>query len=197
MTNTNELSIFDNIYDVDMSVMQMESVATDLVFLLKHSGLSRSELANKLDWKKSRVTKVLSGDENLTIKTITSVAECLGYGFDVVFYNENYDQPKQPWAIDRENKAIQPEVVYLESSIEIKRQEPEEVFKDLLAGEEASYYICVSKNKNSDSKTIRSIQPVRNTCIAKKEFRLDIPVPKSYSFISSLEDKDKEQWMTT
>lgn len=191
------VSIFGDTYDIDMSVIQMESIATDLVFLLKHSGLSRSELANKLDWKKSRVTKVLSGDENLTIKTITSVAECLGYGFDVVFYNENYDLPKQPWTIDREKRAIQPEVVYLEPSIEIKRQKPEEVFKDLLVGEDASYYISVSKK--SDSKTTRSIQPIRNVCISKKEFRFDIPipVPRSYSFISSLEDKDKEQWMTT
>lgn len=189
------VSIFGDTYDIDMSVIQMESIATDLVFLLKHSGLSRSQLASKLDWKKSRVTKVLSGDENLTIKTITSVAECLGYGFDVIFYNENYDQPKQPWTIDRENKAIRPEVVYLDSSIEVKLQEPEEVFKDLLAGEDASYYIRVSKT--SDIKTIKSIQPIRNICISEKEFRLDIPMSKSYSFISNLENKDKKQWMTT
>lgn len=189
------VSIFGDTYDIDMSVIQMESIATDLVFLLKHSGLSRSQLASKLDWKKSRVTKVLSGDENLTIKTITSVAECLGYGFDVIFYNEDYDQPKQPWTIDRENKAVQPEVVYLDSSIEVKRQEPEEVFKDLLAGEDASYYIRVSKT--SDIKTIKSIQPTRNISISEKEFRLDIPMSKSYSFISNLENKDKKQWMTT
>ena len=59
MNNASELSIFGDIYGADMSVMQMESIASDLVFLLKHSGLSRSELASRLGWNKSRVTNVL------------------------------------------------------------------------------------------------------------------------------------------
>ena len=41
MIGTSEFSMFGDTYNVDMSVMQMESVASDLVFLLKHSGFRR------------------------------------------------------------------------------------------------------------------------------------------------------------
>lgn len=187
--------MFGDVYDIDMSVMQMETIASDLVFLLKHSGLSRSDLASQLGWNKSRITKVLSGDENLTIKTITSIAEGLGYGFDVVFYNENYDQPKQPWHIDKLNKSVRAEPIHSKPQIEFKVQEPEEVFEDLLAGEDAPYYISVSKT--FDINTIKSIQATKNILSKKEAFHWDINPSSGYSFISSLEDKDKEQWMTT
>lgn len=186
------VSIFGDTYDIDMSVIQMESIATDLVFLLKHSGLSRSQLASKLDWKKSRVTKVLSGDENLTIKTITSVAECLGYGFDVVFYNEKYDQPKQPWHIDRLNKAVLVEPICSKPAIEVKVQDGKAVFNDLIEGNDADFYFSFSKN--FDINKIKSIQATENILINKEAFHQDINPSSSYSFISSL--KDKEQWTT-
>jgi len=187
MTNTSELSMFGDIYDVDMSVMQMESIASDLVFLLKHSGLNRSELASSLGWKKSRVTRVLSGDENLTIKTITSMAECLGYGFDVVFYNEKYDQPKQPWHIDRLNKSVRAEPVFSKPQIEFKLQDSGEVFEDLMAGEEAPYYISISKN--FDINKIESLQTAKNVTHSNNAFYWNFPAGSSDSFVSSLEEK--------
>ena len=183
MNNASELSIFDDIYGADMSVMQMESIASDLVFLLKHSGLSRSELASRLGWNKSRVTKVLSGDENLTIKTITSVAECLGYGFDVVFYNENYDQPKQPWHIDRLNKSVQAEPLHLKApSVELKLQNSEDVFNDFMEGNDAKYYISVNEKVFSQ------------TVVDKRPLQTQLCFHQNTSLPTRLDQKDKNQW---
>lgn len=193
MSNASELSMFGDIYDVDMSVMQMESIASDLVFLLRHSGLSRSELASRLGWNKSRVTKVLSGDENLTIKTITSVAECLGYGFDVVFYNESYDQPKQPWHIDRINKPVSVEPVHTKAPFELKFQSGKEVFKDLMKGNDADAYISISKV--FDINKIESLQSPKNINHRKNTFYWGFSSSND-SFILDSEEKDKEQWMT-
>ena len=98
--------------ELELEFVQMELVANSLVFLLRHSGMSRTDIAHKLGWKKSRVSRVLSGDENLTIKTISQFVEALGYTFDVVFYNQNYLRPKQPWQIDNELVTI-PKPKYL------------------------------------------------------------------------------------
>lgn len=179
--------IFGNSYDIDMSAMQMESIATDLVFLLKHSGLSRSELASKLGWSKSRITKVLSGDENLTVKTITSIAESLGYAFDVVFYNENYEQPKQPWHIDKMNKSVCAEPVYSKSSFELKVQESRDVFDDLMKGNDADAYISI--NQISNINEIGLIQVNKTLSHNEKSFYWDIPASSSKSFASTLEEK--------
>lgn len=170
--------IFGNSYDVDMSAMQMESIATDLVFLLKHSGLSRSELASKLGWSKSRITKVLSGDENLTVKTITSIAECLGYAFDVVFYNENYEQPKQPWAIDRENKKITtPEQIAKPKTFNLELQTGDQVVSDVLAGKESDQYIKVTEFEKDGSRyfiTKSDAQSLPTTFNSNKTFTYDL-----------------------
>lgn len=188
------VSIFGDIYDVDMSVMQMESIATDLVFLLKHSGLSRSELAKKLNWTKSRVTKVLSGDENLTIKTITSVAECLGYTFDVIFHNENYEQPKQPWHIDRLNKSILAEPLYSIPPMEVKVQDGNAVFNDIMEGNDADTYISISKV--FDINKIKSLQTTKSITNSKNVFYWDIRNDGGFSLVSDSEKKDKEQCLT-
>lgn len=184
MIGTSEFSMFGDTYNVDMSVMQMESVASDLVVLLKHSGLSRVELARKLGWSKGRVTRVLSGDENLTIKTITSVAEALEYGFDVVFYNKNYAKPKQPWQIDRLNKSIQVDVATPKAPIKFKIQKGKEVFEDLMKGNDSDLYISVVKttaNQIDSQIIVNNRQPVR----------AQLCVNQSLSYPISINQKDR------
>lgn len=159
-----QFKFLDQTFDMDMSVMQMDMVAVDLVFLLKHSGLSRKELADKLNCPKSRITKILSGDENLTIKTITQVAEVLGYAFDVVFYNKNYPRPKQPWQIDREKKAVAIEALESKSSTNFNILTGDEVFNDLMQGREADFYIPIPTDKTI---SIRTIGPKPTASIAR------------------------------
>lgn len=188
----NKLDVFDDGHDIDMSDIQMELVASSLVSLLKHSGSSRAQLAGKLDCRRNRVTRILSGDENLTLRTISSVAEALGYAFDVVFYNKDYAKPKQPWHIDRLNKAVLAEPICSKPAIEMKVQDGKAVFNDLMEGNDADFYISVSKN--FDINKIKSIQATENILSSKDNFHWDVNPSSSYSFISSL--KDKEQWTT-
>lgn len=119
--------------------VQMELVANSLVFLLRHNGMSRADIASKLGWRKSRVTRVLSGDENLTIKTISQFADALGYTFDVIFHNQNYPRPKQPWQIDKA-LATMPQTQYL-----MQVQTPDETFDDLISGKDGDGYIRIDK----------------------------------------------------
>ena len=46
-------------------------------------GMSRSDLSRVLGLHKSRVTKILDHDENLTFKTMYRVAQALGYKIEI------------------------------------------------------------------------------------------------------------------
>lgn len=143
----NKVSLIDEEYEIDISAIKMEQVASHLVGLLRHSQISRSELALKLGWSKGRVTKVLSGDMNLTLKTIATITHKLGYDFDVVFHNKKYEKPKQPWQIDRE-KAIPVPVLSQQMpdkmQVVFQIETGDQVVESVLAGKEKSLYISVS-----------------------------------------------------
>lgn len=138
-----QVKFLGDTYPIDLSELQMELVAADLAILLKHSGVSRTELAQKLGWKKSRITRVLSGDNNLTLKTISQFVEALGYTFDVVFHNKNYPKPKQPWQIYKEISQ-KPQPKYL-----MQIQNGDEVLNDLISGDDdAMCYIRIDQIDN-------------------------------------------------
>lgn len=128
---------------IDISIVKMEQVASHLVGLLRHSNISRAELATQLGWKKSRVTRVLSGDENLTIKTISTITQQLGYDFDIVFHNKNYERPKQPWQTDKERRNHKLLTQHHEPTILFEIQTGEQVVSDVLAGKEKNLYVSV------------------------------------------------------
>lgn len=77
-----------------------EDTAMELTGLLHHVELSRAEVARKLDWKPSRVTRALSGNENLTINTLASIIEAAGMDYDIVFRPKGSCRNVQPWEID-------------------------------------------------------------------------------------------------
>lgn len=70
-----------------------EDVAITLTGMLYHQGISRAELGRILNWKKSRVTRALSGAENLTIKTLYEIIDAVGYDFDIVLRAK--DKPRE------------------------------------------------------------------------------------------------------
>lgn len=76
---------------------QREDAAMALTGLLHHVGISRAELARKLDWKPSRVTRALSGNENLTLNTLTCIADAGGMAFDIVFRPKGACRTLQRW----------------------------------------------------------------------------------------------------
>ena len=52
--------------------------AADLTLLLHHAGKTCADLARALGWSRSRVTQVLSGQENLTVQTIAADSKSFG-----------------------------------------------------------------------------------------------------------------------
>lgn len=78
--------------------LKVVDVAADLALLLQHTGISRADLARKLNWSRARVSQVLSGQENITVQTIASVASALDHTFDTVFRNASSPAAVQPWA---------------------------------------------------------------------------------------------------
>lgn len=142
-----KVSLINDEYHIDMSIIKMEQVASQLVGLLRHKKISRAELAQELGWSKGRVTKVLSGDVNLTLKTITTITQKLGYDFDVIFHNADYNKPKQPWQIDRDNNVIS-SISSQQSTSEIEMifqvETGSQVVDAVLAGKEKDLYISIS-----------------------------------------------------
>lgn len=87
-----------NFLELDPVDVIKEKVAADLATLISFSGVKRKDLAKKLGWKESHLSKTLSGRENLTIKSISRVALALDYDFDVVFHkNTPIPMYVQPW----------------------------------------------------------------------------------------------------
>lgn len=102
---------------VDAFEAGLDSVKLDvsvmLCSLLEKVGISRAQLAEKLGWKPSRVTRVLSGDENLTLKTIFEVCYAAGMTYDVVVRKLNEHQALQPW----QKAAIHEDIVEVRNTL--------------------------------------------------------------------------------
>lgn len=74
-----------------------DDAAIVLTSMLWKAGMSRAELAKKLDWKPSRVTRALSGKENLTINTLAEIINAAGYDFDIRLRRRDEERAIQPW----------------------------------------------------------------------------------------------------
>lgn len=145
----NKVSLIGDEYEIDMSIIKMEQVASHLVGLLRHQKISRTELAKDLGWSKGRVTKVLSGDVNLTLRTITTITQKLGYDFDVIYHNKNYDKPKQPWQIDRDKYFVSQTIIHNDIStpnIALELHTGAQVVNAVLAGEEKDFYVSITQS---------------------------------------------------
>lgn len=70
--------------------LKAQDVAVNLANAVAQSGMTQKELADKLGWKTSRMSKVLHGASNLTLKTMFQVCEALGIDFDVHFGGKHH-----------------------------------------------------------------------------------------------------------
>ena len=70
--------------------LKAQDVAVKLANAVSESGMTQKELADKLGWKTSRMSKVLHGASNLTLKTMFQVCEALDIDFDVHFGGKHY-----------------------------------------------------------------------------------------------------------
>lgn len=77
--------------------IKAQSVAVDLARAISELGLTQAELAQRLEWSPGRVSRVLHGSMNLTLRTIHEFAAALGLEFDVIYRPHNSERAAQPW----------------------------------------------------------------------------------------------------
>lgn len=162
LVTTNQSKIDDDYVDAFLDVnpidpfeLKKNYLATQLAALMSYNGKTRSEMAAELGWQKSRVTKVLSGNDNLTIKSICEFSTHLGYDFDILFHFHEQPRPKQPWQI-RDNGRLNIFTDALHTfSIPLQLQSPSEVLSDILSGNgESSYWSFDTHNMFGSIETI-------------------------------------------
>lgn len=152
---------FFDFSDVDPVEVKKGAIANDLCALIAHEHLSRAKLARKLKWKPSRLTKVLSGEQNLTVKTITDIAVALEYDFRICFHKIHETIDVQPW--EKKLRAIPKVVEQKKSSNNFliwQVQTCDEVKEDIRADRAKDLYISVEVPVHSTNitKTI-NVQP--------------------------------------
>ncbi len=65
--------------DLDQEIVYRRlTVVEELLQFMKREGINRSELAQRMGVGPSRITKMLSGDENLTIDTLVRAGQAVG-----------------------------------------------------------------------------------------------------------------------
>ena len=89
-----DLFDFSHISPVDV---KKNAIASNFCSLIYHCGLKKNDLAHKLGWEPSRLSKVLNGNENLTIKTMVELSVALDYDFDMIFHKAYEHRSLQPW----------------------------------------------------------------------------------------------------
>jgi len=77
--------------------IKAQDIAVDLARAVADSGMSRTQLADRLGWKASRVSRILSGSSNLTLRTIHQLTEAIGFEFDMVLRRPTQERSAQPW----------------------------------------------------------------------------------------------------
>lgn len=89
--------VFAKLPKQDRFELKKLDLSTELVALMAYCHETRSSIAERLGWKKSRLTHLLSGRANPTVRTIYEFASCVGYDVDVVFRKADQDRLPQPW----------------------------------------------------------------------------------------------------
>lgn len=77
--------------------LKAQDTAVALARAVAESGLSQADLAKALDWKPSRVSRVLHGDSNLTLRTIMEIAQACDLDCDVILRRPSEPRAAQPW----------------------------------------------------------------------------------------------------
>lgn len=137
--------LFSHLPAQDPFDVKKDRLAAELAALMTYCRKSRTGMAAELGWKKSRITSVLSGKQNMTLKTLWEFCSHLGYDFDVVFraFSEA-EEVRQPW---QKSTVVSASYHRFETPqvqvLPCKLQTPSEVAKDLFNGEPSSFYIGI------------------------------------------------------
>lgn len=108
----------DNVDELALEIKKIETAAAMsalLVFCKKNSAY----IAKKLNKTPSQISKTLSGDQNLTIKTILEFSLALDFDFDITFHSQKYSKPKQPWHVEQDRLLFLDILDYMSNSLEL------------------------------------------------------------------------------
>ena len=133
---TSIAAMLDEIWsDADFKFdIKAQEVATDLACALDEAGMTRAQLCEKLEWKPSRMSKILGGGANLTLRTLYQFCEAMGLEFDVILRQPQQARAamSQPWEAshlqhdirrlhrEAEHKNVQSRVL-LETALQINK----------------------------------------------------------------------------
>ena len=109
------LDAFADIGPLDGFDIKKDQIAANMVGLMAHYHVSRSDLANTLGLPRSRVSQMLSGERNLTLKTIYEFTTALKKDFSIVFHDVGVTCFSQPWHSSA-NSYLTPDVTTLAPS---------------------------------------------------------------------------------
>ncbi|MFE2658139.1 helix-turn-helix domain-containing protein [Brevibacterium sp. NPDC059310] len=168
IAENSEFDFFD-FSDVDPFFTKKNAVANELLALISHENISRKQLCESLNWAPSRLSKVLSGEQNITVKTITAISLALGYDFSIYFHKIYKKEMVQPW----EKTSYISNISQVNTISEIKKyninvhiQSKEDVMMDLLCGRGKESYLSVSVNEKAvKNKEIEKKETNKNTLI--------------------------------
>ncbi|MCC3772681.1 helix-turn-helix domain-containing protein [Streptomyces sp. UNOC14_S4] len=65
-----------------------------LAGLVAERGMSRKDLAERMGVSPGRVSQILSGDENLTLRSLVAVAEALDVRMEISFFEDRQPAPE-------------------------------------------------------------------------------------------------------
>jgi plasmid maintenance system antidote protein VapI len=69
--------------DTSASPDLVRAVVDEVIWFMSEHKVSRADLAQSMGVSPGRVSQILSGDENLTLRTLSSVVAALGAEFEV------------------------------------------------------------------------------------------------------------------
>jgi len=109
--------------DLDQEIVYRRlTVVEELLQFMKREGINRSELAERMGVPPSRITKMLSGDSNLTIDTLVRAGHAVGAELAQTFVPKGH---RVSWMHHRRDKATGRDLNYdPATSLEPVKQAP-------------------------------------------------------------------------
>jgi plasmid maintenance system antidote protein VapI len=68
-------------------------IVDEITWFMREHKISRADLAHSMGVSPGRVSQILSGDENLTLRTLSSVVSAIGARFEVTL--RSVDEPDE------------------------------------------------------------------------------------------------------
>ena len=79
--------------DVDQPAGLPQEIVDEITWYMREHKITRAELAGSLGVSPGRVSQILSGEDNLTLRTLSGVVEALGARLEVTI--QPVEEPKE------------------------------------------------------------------------------------------------------